>query len=622
MTSKPKKTYGPVQGLSFVVIFIRILKILNKKLRNEFFATWLLMAIYSFLEMALVGLISIFVATIIQPDYITSSGYGKIAISTLSRFVNINNSNLLFYISAFIVVVITLKMAIRATTDYRVARYSAEVDAYVGSIGMKRILQMHYQNIKSYKMADLLIYVDWRTYFGSDFVRSFLMITQSATLFCIITATLFVAYPALTSFIFFGVGSIATVIFVLLKNSIDKSVQTYRDCTVEVSRRTVKCFSSIREIKLAGCEYSIHKENHKGFYDIVRSRSRQIFAMRLPSNILEAVGLILLVGIVLTMVSMGEKSSAVTSIAAVFALASTRILSATSNILSEVTTLRCTIPFISHMLDLMDAPIAPKDIDPICKTIEKTMPLNQSLNLKNLSFTYENSDNEALSELSLNIKQGELVGVIGSSGAGKSTLIDVLTGLFSPSSGTMEIDGKTIDSTNKRSWMRSIGYVPQAPYLFEGSVAENIAFGIAKNDIDKKRVAQCCEMASIDFLDQQGVEMHLNEGGKSLSGGQSQRLSIARALYHMPQVLLLDEPTSALDEKNKTQIKRLLSNLKKKHTIIIISHQLETINICDRIIWLESGKVVMDDIPELVIDTYRAHSLKQDSKGQNDNSGT
>jgi len=223
------------------------------------------------------------------------------------------------------------------------------------------------------------------------------------------------------------------------------------------------------------------------------------------------------------------------------------------------------------------------------------MPLTKSITLNNIYFDYPNSKQAVIKNINLSIPAFSKVGFVGTTGSGKTTTIDLILGLLDPSQGTLSVDGNIITNNNKRSWQKSIGYVPQQIYLIDDSVAANIAFGVDVQNIDYQAVEQAAKIANLHNFVMKELPNNYNtivgERGVRLSGGQRQRIAIARALYHKPQVLILDEATSALDGLTEQDIMDAMNNLGKKITIIIITHRLSTVKNCDVIFLLEQGQL-------------------------------
>lgn len=225
------------------------------------------------------------------------------------------------------------------------------------------------------------------------------------------------------------------------------------------------------------------------------------------------------------------------------------------------------------------------------------LEMTRTLRLEHVSYTYPEASTPALEDVSLTIKRGEFVGIIGTSGAGKTTLMGVLLGFLPPQEGVYSLDNTPITPDNLRSLRWTIGYVDQQTFIFEGSVMENVAFGTAIQDIDRSRVEEALRQAELwDFvcsLDG-GMESSVGENGKRLSGGQRQRLAIARALYKRPTILILDEATSALDVGTEHRISETIRNLRGKLTIIAIAHRLSTLKAADRLVIMQNGHVLQE----------------------------
>ena len=192
------------------------------------------------------------------------------------------------------------------------------------------------------------------------------------------------------------------------------------------------------------------------------------------------------------------------------------------------------------------------------------------------------------------IPSNSVIGIVGPSGSGKSTLIDILLCLIKPDDGHLKIDDEIINYQNRRSWQNTIGFVAQAIFLSEGTIAENVAFGIPKKQINLSQVQKVLELAHlknfISTLDQ-GIHTKVGERGVQLSGGQRQRIGIARALYHNAEVLVFDEATSSLDGITEKMIMEAIHNFSGKKSIILIAHRLKTVKKCDKIFFIDKGRV-------------------------------
>jgi ATP-binding cassette subfamily B protein len=246
---------------------------------------------------------------------------------------------------------------------------------------------------------------------------------------------------------------------------------------------------------------------------------------------------------------------------------------------------------LEDALDLLDQPL-PNHADALTLS---TIPFNHSITLNNLAFKYtEDTPWVVQSGLNLSIPKGSRTGFIGATGSGKSTLLDILMGLLQPTQGSMSIDGINIDEQNYRGWQGHIAHVPQSIFLSDSTVAENIAFGEAAEQIDYDRVIQAAQKAQISETIESWSNKYkttVGERGVRLSGGQRQRIGIARALYKQADVIVLDEATSALDDSTERAVMRSIENLGDDVTMIIVAHRLTTLKSCTQIVELEEGRV-------------------------------
>ena len=245
---------------------------------------------------------------------------------------------------------------------------------------------------------------------------------------------------------------------------------------------------------------------------------------------------------------------------------------------------------LGDILGLLDQPLPPYADKPP----PEPLPFTEQIGLNNLTFRYGPQHPCVLQNLNLKIKRGSRVGFIGPTGSGKSTLLDIVMGLIIPTEGTLEIDGQTIGPKNYRAWQVRIAHVPQAIFLSDATIEENIAFGVPKNCINAERVRHAAGQAQIADLIASwanGYKTMVGERGVRLSGGQRQRIGIARALYKNADVIIFDEATSALDNETELAVMGSIEGLSKDLTLLIIAHRLTTLKSCNQIVELAGGKV-------------------------------
>ncbi|MBO5933079.1 MAG: ABC transporter ATP-binding protein, partial [Bacteroidaceae bacterium] len=327
-----------------------------------------------------------------------------------------------------------------------------------------------------------------------------------------------------------------------IKNKVRKYGEEDRDAKREQSRVVADTFRGYVDLEINGAFPNLQKSFLEGMDKIGNNRLKLDTLLRLPMFLSE---LSVVVGLVV-LVTFGTGD--IKMLIGVFAVAAFRLLPALRTILScwtQIQNSECCLDAIEEGL---------KEFDTTETVNRREISFCSNINIKNLTYAYPNSE-ILFSNFNCNINKGEYLGFCGTSGAGKSTLFNLIIGLLEPTSGQIEIDGIALNKETRNSWIKNIGYVPQEVYIFNGTIAENIALGF--KDIDKEKISQLIKWTSLDtWIDSlpHGIDTSLHEAGGNLSGGQKQRIGIARALYKGASVLLMDEATSALDNNTEQEI--------------------------------------------------------------------
>jgi len=319
------------------------------------------------------------------------------------------------------------------------------------------------------------------------------------------------------------------------------------------------------------------------------ARTRNTFFAGAPRFFVEALGMVLIAGV--AVVVTGQPGSLTTAIPVLgtLALGAQRLLPLLQQIY------HAWAQVIGNRQVIIDVAEQVRQSVPKDEGAVTALPFETAIRLDGLSFTYPGASLPALTGIDDVIPKGARVGVIGRTGSGKSTLMDLLLGLLEPSEGRILVDGVTLDDANRRAWQKNIAHVPQAIFLADASIAENIAFGVERHNIDRDRVASAARQAELtDVIANlpQGFDTRVGERGIQLSGGQRQRIGIARALYKQASVLIFDEATSALDSETESAVMAAIKTLDRRLTILIIAHRLSTLEDCNMIIQLEAGRLL------------------------------
>lgn len=330
-------------------------------------------------------------------------------------------------------------------------------------------------------------------------------------------------------------------------------------------------------------------------------------ASTVPTWALESIGFSVMFGAIFYLIRIEHADNArIVASLSLLLVTAWRVLPYANRIVSCKVDLRAVRPMALGVLDLLEELRKSPTEPPPPPT--PGFNITKSIVFDGASFRYPGATINSLNDISFEISVGSKVGVIGPSGAGKSTLVGLLCGLLPPTQGRILVDDEELDAEKAAAYSSLIGYVPQSPFLFAGTLAENVAFKDWGGEIDQKQVLKACKAAAIDFVDTHpmGLEQPIGDNGAGLSGGQAQRVSIARALYCDPKLIVFDEATSSLDKFNENAIQKTIYGLADQATCVIIAHRLETVQQCDTLIWLEQGQIVRIGMPHEILPLYQA----------------
>lgn len=379
---------------------------------------------------------------------------------------------------------------------------------------------------------------------------------------------------------------IVAIFYMAMRRRLNDIGQRENEAQRAKSRVVAESFRGFADIEIGGAFPQMFRRFEKAMNEVVALRKRNATISIFPQMFTEvglALGLVTLV-----MLGISGTYEDMTLLFGIFAVTAIRLIPSVRSIMSGWSTIRYNRYTIETLADIaIDEDI----VEPTL--INDRFNFTRVIELRDLSFKFEDSDKEIINGLSLQIARGERVGIRGSSGVGKTTLFNLILGLYRPTSGGIYIDGEELRNDNIAKWQNTIGYVSQSVFIADMTLAENIAFGCDANNIDYDRVNKVIELSDLkEFVTslKDGIHSRIGEQGSCISGGQRQRIGIARALYKGCDVLFFDEATSSLDGKTEENINsaiRRLSNDNHSLTIVVIAHRESSLEYCDRIITLE-----------------------------------
>jgi ABC-type multidrug transport system fused ATPase/permease subunit len=439
--------------------------------------------------------------------------------------------------------------------------------------------------------------------FAVGFTSAALLVINDVLIIIAILAVLIFFEPAGAML---ALGLFGTLSLVLFKFSKTRAA-LWGETRQEKERYRVKSaqhgFGGVKDIILYGRE-NIFEGRYKAETDISLEASRkQTILQNVPRIFLEFVAVSTLCSIVIFISTNGDRSNMI-AIIGLFAAAAFKLLPTIARLVQSSQALVFTRPVVSFMYDELVESENYSFNSRLGLPLKPHVTSVKNINIRDMNFMYDGVDLPALDSINLNIAAGSMTGFIGASGAGKSTLIDCFLGLIEPSSGELSIDDVIICRNNVRSWQEKLGYVSQVIYLLDGSLRENIAFGIPSDTIDEEKIKRAVKRSQLtDFIASlpDGLDSMVGERGVRLSGGQRQRIGIARALYDDPPILVLDEATSSLDMDTERDVMRSIEDLHGSTTVLIIAHRHSTIENCDYLYKLDKGKIVAQGKPSEIL---------------------
>jgi ATP-binding cassette subfamily C protein len=400
-----------------------------------------------------------------------------------------------------------------------------------------------------------------------------------------VTTTLGVAYTA----IYFLVEE---RIRIYGEKRVDTNTQRYE--TVDES------FGGIKSVKMLGVEDNMIKKykNPSRKYSYYKAMFKVV--NRAPRYILEVVAFGAIIVIAIYLIAAKEDIKQVIPMLGLYAFAGYRLMPALQSAFNGITSAKFNLAALEELKRGLEkeSNINDDEIESLRGDYEGNLTAERVLFLDKVKFAYPNTKEPAIKNLSLTIPARTTLGVVGKTGSGKTTLVDIILGLLQPQQGEVTVDGTPLHKRNLARWRKNIGYVPQQIYLSDDTIACNIAFGVAQDNINMKAVRDAARRARIfDFVVSDlpnQWDTVVGERGVKLSGGQRQRIGVARALYRSPSILVFDEATSALDQATESSVMEAIYGLEEDHTIILVAHRLSTVRRADKILMLEDGKKVAE----------------------------
>lgn len=575
-----------------------LFQLLTPVQRRKFYVLQILVVLMAIMELVGIASIGPFMALVADINLIeTNSLYKQLYLTSGIS----NPTDFLFLAGLAVLLMLGLASVISILTTWRLSLYSMQVGTEIADRLYEHYLQQNWLFHSTGSSAQLTKQVATEAPRVTSAIIAPAMQLNSRLVLAVIISAAVISYNpiiALVGLLMFGAGYV--VIYQLIKKRLIVNGANISSTSTQRFRLMNEGFGGIKDILIMGRNKHFIEQFHQENKILARAQGTTAAFSQVPRYFMELLAFGAMISLVLVLLKLenGELSK-VLPVLAVYALAGFKLLPALQQIYGSIITIKSGIAaFESIKPDLIASQTTTsKPSKSNTPSTANALDINQAktLKLNEITFTYPNKHQPALDNVNMQIPINATIGLVGESGSGKSTTIDLILGLLQPDKGKLYLDAQEINASNLREWQQHIGFVPQSIYLSEGSIAENIAFGLSKAEINLEQVKQAAKLAHLDELIaslDKGLDTKVGERGVQLSGGQRQRIGIARALYNQASVLVFDEATSALDGITEKIIMDAIHELSGKKTIIMIAHRLKTVQQCDIIYMMDKGKVV------------------------------
>ena len=546
-----------------------------------------------------IGVLLPILTAILNPEILLTN---DISTSILDFFKITDKEQIIKIALASLLIIYIFKSAFLIFLSHFQNRFISNLSAFLSNKLFTNYLNQGYKFHVDRNSSDLIKNFQVEiTYFSNFLVSTISLLTEATLAFSVIITLFFIEpFGTLVVMLFFGLSSL--LFYQFTKKRTTQWGKIREEIDRKISKTVLETLTGIKEVILLGKQYFFQEKLEQN-NSIKASMSTKALTLRqIPRYYLELLSVFSLIFFIFIMLAQNKNIENVMVTLGVFVAATFRILPSINRILGSLQNIK----FYKSSIDLLY-----KEFDVVIYENKlsghnrKRTKLNKYIKVNDVSFSYEGIDKIILDQVSFKLEAGSTTGIIGVSGSGKSTLINIIVGLFHPTSGEILIDEEFNIHSDIWSWQEAIGYISQDVFLSDESIIMNVAFGINQEKIDVELIDKVLKQAQLTELIEslpQGYHTKVGERGVQLSGGQRQRIGIARALYRQPDVLILDEATSALDIKTEQDIMTSIDSLKGQLTIIIVTHRLITLKNCDDIYSLKEGKLNKEK--NLIISEY------------------
>lgn len=578
-------------------IFKKLMHILNREQKKKMAGLGLMMFFGALLEMLGVGLIMPVVEGVMAGDALLEKWY----IRLMGNFLPFETASqwILFLIAAVIAVFI-LKNGYLLLQTWVQARFVNKNQSKTISYMLEEYLNRPYEYYLNADIPTVFRTIDGDVPKMFTTLMEFIQLGTEGMVSAVLGLTLLITNPAMTLMLLVIAVGMTVIVILVLKPTLNRLGRTSQKIQSQMGKWKLQSIYGIKDVKILNKENFFAGSFGKYSERNARLTTNYTVLNNTPRLLIETFSICGILGYLAVCVSNSRDLTELVPQISAFAVAAMRLMPSINRINTHLTNIAFYEPSVNYVYENVDFTSYKLKgrYEKEATAAGEPIRLEREIRMEGITYQYPESDRPVLVDAQMAVPVGKSVGVMGPSGAGKTTAVDILLGLLKVKSGKILCDGRDIFE-NYESWLSHIGYIPQTIYLTDDSIRENIAFGVAKEEIDDARVWEVLEEAQMkEFVKglPQEIWTTIGERGVRLSGGQRQRLGIARALYHNPEILVFDEATSALDTETESAIMEAIDSFHGRKTLIIIAHRLRTIENCDIIYKVDGGKISRTDL--------------------------
>ena len=583
------------------ILFLRLWNLISYRRKLQFLVLLILLLLASFAEIISIGAIIPFLGVLTSPESFFNSKY----FTFFNEILNLKSpKEMLFPFTILFSIAILFSGILRFILLWVQTKISYAIGSDFSNEIYKRTLYQPYTVHVLRNSSEVISTISGKVNSVILQILVPLLVIISSTFLLLLIITSIIIYNPKIAFI--SILTLGSIYYIVIKSTKKRLAVDGKRVSVE-SSQVIKILQEglggIRDILIDGTQNTYINIYERADKPLRKAQAYITILASSPRFGVESLGIIMIAYLSYYFALQPQGLALIIPTLGAIALGAQRLLPVLQQLYSSWISIKGNLATLEDVLLLLEQPMPVYVND----KYQEVLTFNSEIKLNGISYSYPNSSQLVLKEVNLSISKGSRIGIIGTTGSGKSTLLDIFMGLLDPTNGYISVDNVKLTKDNMRGWQIHLAHVPQNVFLSDTTIAENIAFGVSKDKIDNLRIKEVAQKAQIsDFIESLDRKYNnaVGEGGVRISGGQKQRLAIARAFYKNADVIIFDEATSALDNETEKEVMKSIDKISSELTLIIVAHRLTTLKKCDKIIELSNGEIKRIGTYEEIINNY------------------